>query len=78
MTIETIISPIIGIDLGTTIGMTIEEINTGLMKGETIIDKTNKRDNFRNRQNYGRNNTQQRYRNRSESRENSRHYKMTI
>ena len=48
-TIETIIGQIIGIDQGTTIGMTIEEITTDLMIGkivtdkmigETIIDKT--------------------------------------
>ena len=39
-TIETIIGPIIGIDQGTTIGMTIEETTTGLMIGKTITGKT--------------------------------------
>ena len=39
-TTETIIGPFVGIDLETNIGVTIEEITTSLMKGETIIDKT--------------------------------------
>ena len=37
--IETIIDPIIGIDLGTIIGMTIEEITTGLMISKSVTDK---------------------------------------
>ena len=39
-TIETIIGPIIGIDLVTTIGVTIDEITTSLMIDKTITDKT--------------------------------------
>ena len=38
-TIETIIGPIIGIDQGTTIGVTIEEIITSLMIDKTIKEK---------------------------------------
>ena len=37
---ETIIGPIIGIYQGTTVGVTIEEIPTGLMIGKKITDKT--------------------------------------
>ena len=39
-TTETIIDPTIGIDLVTTIGMTIEEITIDLMINKTTIDKT--------------------------------------
>ena len=39
-TTEIIIGPTIGIDLGTTIGMKIEEITIGLMINRTITDKT--------------------------------------
>ena len=38
--IETILGQILGIDLGTTIGMIIEEITTSLMIDKTITDKT--------------------------------------
>ena len=39
-TIEIIIGPTIGIDLGTTIGVTVEEITIALMIEKTITDKT--------------------------------------
>ena len=39
-TTETITGPIIGKDQGITIGMTIEEITTGLIIGKTVTDKT--------------------------------------